>query len=146
MKTKLIAGLFFCLTSARLTLHAAPGAGAAGPNDLDRFRHVSPVNERSAASRADAQSSEMAAKFKSLVAQGESALKSKHYDEAISRLTAALQLRPQKDAALVVIRLRSEAYIENGDLDKALADANKMIRLDARHFRGYQVRGRVYRS
>jgi len=140
MKTKLIAGLFCCLTSAPLALHAAPGASAAGPNDFDRFRSASSVDERTAP-----QSPEISAKLKSLMAQGEAALTSKHYDEAISRFTEALQLRPQKDAALVIIRLRSDAYIERGNLDKALADANEMIRLDPRHFRGYQVRARVYR-
>lgn len=145
MKSKLIAGLFSCLTSLPLALSAAPGSVAAGPNDLDRFRHASPVNERNVISKADAEKAAIPAECRSLFAEGESALKSKHYEVAISRFTAALKLRPPQNAALVIIRLRSDAYIGKGELNKALADANEMIRLEARNFRGYQVRGRVYR-
>jgi tetratricopeptide (TPR) repeat protein len=142
---KLIVSLLCFLTSAVLSAKGAPGASAAGPNDLDRFRHASPVNERGPNSPAGAHSSEIAGKVKSLVAQGEALLKGKHYDEAISRFNAALALKPQKDVVLIIIRLCSDAYIEKGNLDKALAGANEMIRLDVRHFRGYQARGRIYR-
>jgi tetratricopeptide (TPR) repeat protein len=135
MKGKLVAALLVTLAFGPSAGRAAPGATSAGPNDFDRFQHVSPVNENAFASGG----------LRQLVAEGETALKSKRYHEAIARFDAAIQLKPPGDMALIILRLRSDAHIEQGDLDRALADANEMIRLDARNFRGYQVRGRTYR-
>jgi tetratricopeptide (TPR) repeat protein len=141
---KIGTGLIVCLIMAPLASNAAPGAAGAGPNDFDRFRHASPPSERSPAPESTSRLS-APAPVVSLVARGEAALKRKNYGEAISSFTAALQLNPPTEAALVILRLRSDAYIGQGALDKALADASQMIRLDRRNFRGYQVRGRVYR-
>ena len=137
MRTKLLGCLLVCLAFGPSAGRAAPGAMAAGPNDFDRFRPASPPGER--------QSPEIAPEFRALIARGEIALRSKRYDEAISIFSAALQSRPPPAVALIMLRLRSDAHIEKGDLDRALADGNEMVRLDPRHFRGYQVRGRVYR-
>jgi tetratricopeptide (TPR) repeat protein len=137
MKIKLIACLLVSFAFGPSAGRAAPGAMSAGPNDLDRFRHASPPN--------DSQGPEIAPKFKALLARGEIALRNKRYDEVISLFSAALQSKPPQDAAVLMLRLRSDAYIEKGDLDRALGDANEMVRVDPQHFRGYQVRGRVYR-
>jgi tetratricopeptide (TPR) repeat protein len=137
MKIRLVACLLVSFAVGLSAGRAAPGAMSAGPNDLDRFRHASPPN--------DQQSREIAPKLKALLARAEIALQSKRYDEVISVLSAALQSRPPQDAALLMLRLRSDAYIAKGDLDRALKDGNEMVRVDPQSFRGYQVRGRVYR-
>jgi len=142
MKVKLIAGLFVCLTTPVALLQAAPGASAAGPNDLDRFRHQTPVTNRTSFAT---NIPGVAAKFRLLLSQGSSALQAKQYDLAISRFTAALQMNPDKNTASVVYNFRSRAYIHKQQLDKALEDANAAMRLNPGYYDPYVARGLVYR-
>jgi tetratricopeptide (TPR) repeat protein len=135
----LICGLTLPLPRA----HGAPGAGAAGPNDFDRFRHASPPQERS--NELSEATTEMTSVVRSLVEEGQRAFRSHQYDQAIADFSNALNRQPQPAAAVLILRFRAEAYILKGELERALADSDKMVQLAPGNFRGYQVRGRVYR-
>ena len=84
-------------------------------------------------------------KVASLVRNGVAALKAKHYDQALSSFTAALNMSPKKDSASVIYNLRAEAYLLKGELNAALDDANESIRLNPGLAGGYVERGTAYR-
>jgi tetratricopeptide (TPR) repeat protein len=84
-------------------------------------------------------------KVASLVKQASSALKGKQHDLAISCLTAALQMKPEKNTASAIYTWRADAYIQKGELNKAMDDANESIRLNPHFSGGYLERGIVYR-
>jgi tetratricopeptide (TPR) repeat protein len=81
----------------------------------------------------------------SLFDKGQPALRARLYDQAIADFSAALNTNPPAAAAVFILRFRTDAYIAKGELDRALADADKMVQLAPADFRAYQVRGRVYR-
>jgi len=80
-----------------------------------------------------------------LLNEASSALKGKQYDLVISRLTAALQEKPEKNTTSFIYTLRADAYIHKGELNKAMDDANEAIRLTPHFYGGYLERGIVYR-
>jgi len=84
-------------------------------------------------------------KVASLVKQASSALKGKQHDLAISCLTAALQMKPEKNTASAIYTWRADAFIQKGELNKAMDDANESIRLNPHFSGGYLERGIVYR-
>ena len=132
MKNKLIAALFLSLISASLIVESAKSA-AAGPDDYDRFQHQSPARQ-----------SGPAARFQSLVSQGSSALKAKQYDLAISRFTAALQMNPAKNAAVVLYDLRGIAESKSGRQERAIADYDRALRVDPNYAAAYMNRAIAY--
>jgi tetratricopeptide (TPR) repeat protein len=69
----------------------------------------------------------------------------KQYDGAILDLSSALRMRPDAKAAAEILGERGGAYVEKGELNKAMADAEEAVRLSPAYFRGYQVRGRIFR-
>lgn len=133
---KLIVGLLFFLASP-LPGAAAPGASSAGPNDFDRFR--------SASSPEDRQTRAGGGNVGSLIAAGEAAFKSQRYDEAISRYTAALQEKPDRNTAADIYSRRCEVFLYKKQLDKAFDDASACIALNPRIYNPYVNRGLVYR-
>jgi tetratricopeptide (TPR) repeat protein len=83
--------------------------------------------------------------FGELVRQGRIALQRKKYDEAIAKLTAALEMKPDpKNAALAYSR-RAEAFVWTNNLAKAQQDAEVSIRLAPSFADGHFERGLVYR-
>jgi tetratricopeptide (TPR) repeat protein len=84
-------------------------------------------------------------KVENLLKQASSALNGKQYDLVISRLTAALQMKPEKNTASAIYAWRADAYIHKGELNKAMNDANESIRLTPHFYGGYLERGIVYR-
>lgn len=49
------------------------------------------------------------------------------------------------DHKIAALHMRASAYVDMGDLERAMQDANECIRLNPGFFGGYQTRGRVYR-
>jgi len=84
-------------------------------------------------------------KVAGLVKQAASELKADHYDAAIRDLSAALQMKPDTKTAAIIYAWRGDAYIQRGELDKAMSDASESIRLNPRDDHGYLERGIVYR-
>jgi tetratricopeptide (TPR) repeat protein len=80
-----------------------------------------------------------------LLFQGAAEVRQDRFDQAIRTFSAALQLNPDSRMAAELHGERGGAYVDKGDLSKAMADAEEAVRLAPNHFRGYQVRGRVYR-
>jgi len=85
------------------------------------------------------------ARVAGLAAQAVAALQKNVPGRAIPYLTAALQTRQQPAAAAAIYDMRASAYADSEELERALQDANECLRLNPRHFGGYQTRGRVYR-
>lgn len=125
MKTKLIAGLFFCLTSAALTLPAAPGASSAGPNDFDRFHTTSP-DGKSASTYI-----ERAGRKETM---GD-------YNGALADYTAALGLEPKSGIAHYS---RAQVYASLGRFNEAIPDLDAVIRDVPNAFNVYYDRGYAY--
>jgi tetratricopeptide (TPR) repeat protein len=84
-------------------------------------------------------------KVAGLVKQAGSELKLDQYDAAIRNLTAALNMKPERNTAAAIYSWRADAYIHKAEFNKAMADANESIRLNMRYFAGYLERGIVYR-
>ena len=84
-------------------------------------------------------------KVAGLVKQAGSEAKLDQYDAAIRHLSAALQMNPEMTTAAAIHSWRADAYIQKGELNKAMSDANESIRLNPRYFGGYLERGIVYR-
>jgi len=84
-------------------------------------------------------------KVASVMKQAGSALNGKEYDLAISRLTAALRMKPNANTASAIYAWRADAYIHKGELSKAMDDANEAIRLNPHSYDAYLQRGIVYR-
>jgi len=84
-------------------------------------------------------------KVAGLMKQASSELKLSQYDAAIRHLCAALQMKPAVNTAAALYSWRADAYIQKGELDKALGDANESVRLNPHDFRGYLERGIAYR-
>ena len=121
----------------------APGAHSAGPDDFDRFNHASTPRDRQ--DKSVSAIAAMTPVVQSLFDKGQRALRARQYDQAIADFSAALNTNPPAAAAVFILRFRTDAYIAKGELDRALADADRMVQLAPADFRGYQVRGRVYR-
>ena len=84
-------------------------------------------------------------KVAGLVKQAASELKLDQYDAAIRNLTAALQMKPEKNTVAAIYSLRADAYIHKGEFNRAMNDANESIRLNPHDYGGYLERGIVYR-
>jgi tetratricopeptide (TPR) repeat protein len=80
-----------------------------------------------------------------LIGQGRREVQQKQYARAIVTFSAALQTNPDARTAAEIHGERGGAYVDKGELDKAMADGEAAVRLAPGYFRGYQVRGRVYR-
>ena len=80
-----------------------------------------------------------------LLLQGRNQDRQDRYDDAIRTFSAALALNPDARMAAELHGERGGAYVDKGDLIKAIADAEAAVRLAPNYFRGYQVRGRVFR-
>src|SRR5207247_1026531 len=59
-------------------------------------------------------------KVASVMKQAGSALNGKEYDLAISRLTAALRMKPNANTASAIYAWRADAYIHKGELSTAM--------------------------
>ena len=81
-----------------------------------------------------------------LLIQGRYEDQRRHFDEAIRIFSEALAKNPDARTAAEIHGERGGAYVDKGELDKAMLDAEEAVRLAANYFRGYQVRGRVYRQ
>jgi tetratricopeptide (TPR) repeat protein len=84
-------------------------------------------------------------KVAKLIAQVAAAKKKKDFDHVISACSAALQLKPNAALAGAIYGDRGSAYINKGELERAMHDANESIRLNPKLFQGYRTRGGVYR-
>ena len=62
-------------------------------------------------------------------------------DAAMADLDEGVRLDPKCPE---VLNMRSTAYLQRGELGKALADANKIVRLLPNNAKAYLVRGWVY--
>ena len=80
-----------------------------------------------------------------LVAKAAMALHKNEPERAIAYSTAALRTQLPPGAAAAIYDLRGCAYADAEKAEPALRDANECLRLNPRHFGGYQTRGRVYR-
>lgn len=80
-----------------------------------------------------------------LIVDGQSALQSGRYGQAIEKFTAALRLNPNKDVAAFLHDQRAAARLHQEDVAGTLADANEAIRLDSTLASAYSKRGLVYR-
>ncbi len=80
-----------------------------------------------------------------LVAKAGVALHNLDPERAIAYSTAALRTQLPPGAAAAIYDLRGCAYADAEKAEPALRDANECLRLNPRHFGGYQTRGRVYR-
>lgn len=80
-----------------------------------------------------------------LVKQADAAEKAQQYDLQIQYLTAALNMKPGKNALAAIYGWRAFAHTCKGEFSKAMADANESIRLNPRYYGGYLERGIVYR-
>jgi len=85
-------------------------------------------------------------KVAGLVKQAGSEAKLDQYDAAIRHLSAALQMKPETTTAAAIHSWRADTYIQKGELNKAMSDANESIRLNPRYFGGYLERGIIYRQ
>ena len=83
--------------------------------------------------------------FGEVVHQARIALQRKKYDEAIAKLTTALEMKPDPKNAALVYSLRAEAFVWKNDLAKAQQDAEASIRFDPNFADGHFKRGLVYR-
>jgi tetratricopeptide (TPR) repeat protein len=79
------------------------------------------------------------------LAQGRLEVRQKKYDQAIRIFSGALQMNPDPKTAAEIYGERGGVYVDKGELDRAMTDGEKAIRLAPDYFRGYQVRGRVHR-
>lgn len=66
-------------------------------------------------------------------------LQQEKLDEAIEAATEAIEVDKRRPNAF---RIRAAALVEKGDLDAALADANKLMKLDL--MEGYQLRSQLF--
>jgi tetratricopeptide (TPR) repeat protein len=80
-----------------------------------------------------------------LVATGRSLVLQKRYDQAIQTFTEALAMKRNDRLAAEIHGELGGVWVEKGALDKAMAEGEAAVRLAPNYFRGYQVRGRVYR-
>jgi len=80
-----------------------------------------------------------------LAVTGRKQVQQKKYDEALLTLSKALAMNPTARQAAEIYGERGGVYVEKGELDKAMSDAEAAVRLAPNYFRGYQVRGRIYR-
>lgn len=80
-----------------------------------------------------------------LLLQGREEMRQDKFDQAIRTFSAALDLKPTGELAAEIYGQRAGAYVDKKVLDKAMADGETAVRLAPKYFRGYQVRGRVYR-
>lgn len=126
MKTKLLAGLCFCLTSAPLALRAAPGASAAGPNDFDRFRSASSPDGKSGETYVERAGRKEA--------MGD-------FSGAIADYTAAIGLEPKSETAHYY---RAHLYSAFGKFREAIADLDVVIREDPKAISAYLSRGNAH--
>jgi tetratricopeptide (TPR) repeat protein len=85
-------------------------------------------------------------KVAGLVKQAGSEIKLDQYDAAIRHFSAALQMRPETKTAAAIYSWRADAYIQKGELNKAMSDASESIRLNPNYYGGYLERGIVYRK
>jgi Tfp pilus assembly protein PilF len=92
----------------------------------------------------DGTSVRVGGKLAALIAEGYSALQRKHYDQAISSFTAALQADPDKKVACATYFCRATAYSDKGELDKALGDWTAAIQLNPKYAGAYVDRAIVY--
>ena len=84
-------------------------------------------------------------KMAGLVKQANSQLKLEQYDPAIRDLTAALNMKPERNTAAAIYGWRASAYIHKGEFNKAMADADESIRLNPNYYSGCLERGILYR-
>jgi tetratricopeptide (TPR) repeat protein len=84
-------------------------------------------------------------KVAGLVRQAGSEAKLSQYDAAIRNLTAALNMKPERNTSAAIYSWRADAYIHKAEFNKAMADANQSIRLNTNYFAGYLERGIVNR-
>jgi tetratricopeptide (TPR) repeat protein len=126
MKIKLIAGLFSCLTFAPLTLPAAPGASAAGPNDTDRFQHATSADGKSASTYIERASRKVVA--------GD-------YPGALADCNAALRIDPKSEIAHYY---RAGIYSALDRPNEAIPDLDVVIRAIPNEFSAYFDRGYAY--
>lgn len=80
-----------------------------------------------------------------LAAKALAALQKNDPARTIAYSTAALRTKLPPGAAAAIYDLRGCAYADAEKAEPALQDANECLRLNPRHFGGYQTRGRVYR-
>ena len=84
-------------------------------------------------------------KVAGLVKQASSELKLDQYDAAIRGLTAALNMKPERNTTAAIYSWRADAYIQKGEFNKAMVDANESIRLNPQYYGGYLERAIAYR-
>ena len=136
MKTALIgslAGLAFCVFAVSST-EATGGA-------VETFRDMQTSSHPPVRSAFDFFGKDAAV----LVARGDAAKKSKHYQEAVSWFTSALQYSLNKKATAAILARRAEVNLILDHVDKALEDANTAISLDPGLYNPYVNRGLIYR-
>jgi tetratricopeptide (TPR) repeat protein len=88
----------------------------------------------------DGPSVRVGGKLATLVQEGYSAFRSKHYDRAISSFTAALQADPDKNIAFFIYFYRAWAHADKRQLDKALSDWTAAIQLNSKNAPAYYNR------
>jgi tetratricopeptide (TPR) repeat protein len=75
--------------------------------------------------------------------RGRIAEESRRYEAAIDAFSAAIQLDPANDSALLH---RGRAYLELGNLDFALADLNRSLAVQPNNSHAFELRARVHRA
>jgi len=83
-------------------------------------------------------------RWKSLAAIGSAALGNKRYDVAIRFLSAALEGDLKSKVAAHLYGLRGDAYVEKGEIEKALADYARALNFVPKNSSDYVTRGGIY--
>jgi tetratricopeptide (TPR) repeat protein len=145
MHTRFIIGVVAALGSFALAFEAI-GAESPGPNfsTLSRHSGTSSPSREITVRVPDGSSVRVGGKFAVLVQEAYSAYRSKHYDKAISCLTAALQANPDKNVAFAIYSNRASTYSDKGQLDKALSDWTAAIQLNSKSATAWFNRGHDY--
>ncbi len=77
---------------------------------------------------------------------GSAAFESKQYSVAIRFFTAALDRSLTSEISAYIHRLRGDAFLKNGERDKAVADYALAVKFIPKNSAGYLARGEVYKK
>jgi len=88
-----------------------------------------------------------AKKCEEMKEEGNNAIKTGKYDEAIEFYTKALEIDPcNKKLNAVLYANRAAAHLKKKDTDKAIADCDKAIELDEKYIKAYLRRAEIHRN
>ncbi|KAJ1554500.1 Tetratricopeptide repeat protein 25 [Cladochytrium tenue] len=112
---------------------ATPAGGAAGNGDRRASAAPSAIRKKKGNDEASVDGEAPATSFQSFVAEGDILAKQGDFKKAVEAFTKALALRPTDKNGLVA---RSKCFLQLGDSQASLEDANSALKEDPEFFKG----------